>query len=224
MQAGVLLSRRFLLALGLISALCLLMFTFRVVATGTFRFYFIPQNLALAWLSLLFAWLLVVELGRHRWLSWQNLALTFLWLVFLPNAWYVLTDFLHVYATGEISPIFDIAMIASLVFAGFIIGFASLYLVHLQLLSRWKPNIAHGLVAAVILLCSFGIYLGRDLRWNTWDVITHPEGLIINVSDRVIDPFGHPRAITITLLFFVLIATLYAALWLATGPHKAKKR
>ncbi|HLG91095.1 MAG TPA: DUF1361 domain-containing protein [Candidatus Saccharimonadales bacterium] len=224
MEAGSLLSKRFLAAISIITALCLLMFGFRIAATGTFRYWFIPENLALAWLAMLSSWLLVVELGRHRWLSWQNLVLSVIWLFFLPNTWYVMTDFLHVYPTGEISQLFDIAMMTSLVICGFSLGFASLYLLHMEFLKRLTERAAHLAVAAVLLISSFGIYLGRDLRWNTWDVVANPGGIILNVSDRVIDPFGHPRAINVTLLLFVMLSALYAALWLMTGPHKVKRR
>lgn len=224
MGSSDLLSKRTLGALGLVSILSLVMFVSRILVTGTDRYWFIPQNLALSWLALLFGWLLVAELSKHRWLSWQNLALSLLWIVFLPNTWYVMTDFLHVFPTGEISQLFDIAMMASLVFCGFALGFASLYLVHLELLKRWRTRIAHTAVALILLISSFGIYLGRDLRWNTWDVVSNPEGLILNVSDRVIDPFEHPRAINVTVLFFILLATLYGAIWLATGPHKLKRK
>ncbi|OGL26374.1 hypothetical protein A3E49_02060 [Candidatus Saccharibacteria bacterium RIFCSPHIGHO2_12_FULL_49_19] len=219
-----LLSKRVLGSLGLISGLTLVMFAFRILVTGTDRYWFIPQNLALAWLALLFGWLLVTELKKDRWLSWQNLSLSVLWLVFLPNTWYVLTDFLHVFSSGEISQIYDIAMMMTLVVSGFVLGFISLYLIHLEFLKRWPQRFAHGAVAAVLLISSFGIYLGRDLRWNTWDVISHPEGLLINVSDRVINPLEHPRAVTVTVLFFVLLTTLYGAIWLAGGPHKVKRK
>jgi uncharacterized membrane protein len=219
-----LLSKRVLAALGLVSGLTLFMFVFRVLVTGTDRYWFIPQNLALAWLSLLTSWLLVSQLTKHRWLSWQNVALSVLWLTFLPNTWYVLTDFLHVFSTGEISQIYDIAMMMSLVLCGFALGFISLYLVHLEFLKRWPAHTAHAVITAVLLLSSFGIYLGRDLRLNTWDVLYRPEGLILNVSDRLINPLENPRAVTVTVLFFILLATIYGAIWLASGPHKAKKR
>lgn len=224
MEADRLVSKRFLGAFGLISGLTLAMFGFRILATGTFRYWFIPENLALVWLALVASWLLIKELGKHRWLSWQNVALSVIWLFFIPNTWYVLTDFLHVYTTGEISQIYDIAMMSSLVICGFGLGFAGLYMVHMELLKRLASKTAHLVVAGVLLVSSFGIYLGRDLRWSTWDVVVNPGGIILNVSDRVIDPFGHPRAINITILFFVFLLTLYIAFWLVTGPHKVNRR
>lgn len=213
---------KFLQALGLLSLLCVGLFLFRVVATGTTHFLFVPENLVLAWLSLFFAWLLVTELKIKRWLSWQNVSLSILWLVFLPNAWYVLTDFIHVRPRGEISQLYDIVMMSTLVLCGFILGFTGLYLVHLQFKKRLGGRVSAEMVGAIILVSSFAIYLGRDLRWNSWDVITNPSGIILNVSDRVLDPFGHPRALNVTGLFFVLLSTIYLAIWLFMRPSSSK--
>lgn len=174
----------------------------------------------LAWLGLVFGWLLIHQLKVTRWASWQNLCLSFLWLFFLPNTWYVLTDFIHVYPTGEISELYDIVMVGSLVITGFILGFTSLFLVHKELLKRFGARPSAYLVAGVILLSSFAIYLGRNLRWNSWDVVANPGGLILNVSDRIIDPLGHLRAFNVTGLFFVLISVMYAAVWLVFRPAK----
>lgn len=216
--------RRYLQAAGLLSSFCLALFFFRGLLTGHLEFIFIPGNLFLAWMALLFAWLLSRQLGLQPWSSWQNLSLTFIWLVFLPNTWYVLTDFIHLYPTGEVSQLFDVVLISSLVFPGFILGFTSLYLVHKELLKRVGDLASNITVTLIILLASFAIYLGRDLRWNTWDIITNPTGLIINVSDRFLDPFSHPRALNVTVLFFILLSTLYFSFWLFARPlQKVKK-
>lgn len=218
------LSRRQLSALAILSLVCLLLFGFRVVATETFRYWFVPENLALAWVSLFFSWLLVGQLRKHRWLSWQNIALSVLWIIFLPNTWYVLTDFIHVYSTGEISELYDIVLISSLVINGFTLGFIGLYMIHKELLKRFDAVRAGWIVTLILLISSFGIYLGRDLRWNAWDVLTNPAGLAIDVSDRVIDPLGHPRAFNITGLFFVLLGTSYWAICTALPPSGSLKK
>ncbi len=192
--------------------------------TGTARYLFIPENLALAWLSFVFGWLLLIELNKRRWATWQNLSLSALWLFFLPNSWYVLTDFVHVRSTGEISQVYDIVLMFSLVICGFSLGFTSLYIFHKQFLKRWSAAVSHSVVAAILLLSSFAIYLGRDLRWSTWDVVANPGGIIFDVSDRVIDPFGHPRALNVTGLFFVLLGTIYLAIWVLVRPYKPKTK
>jgi uncharacterized membrane protein len=209
--------RRFLIAIGMLSLADVALWVVRALITGSSRYSFIPWNLVLAWVSLLFAVNLVKNLKKERWSGWRNLSFTVLWLAFLPNTWYVLTDFIHVFPTGEISQLYDIVLISLLVFVGFILGFASLFLVHRELLHRLGQLKSYLLIELAIFIASFGIYLGRDLRWNSWDVITNP-GVIINVSDKIIDPFGSPRLINVTLLFFILISLLYASFWIFTRP------
>jgi uncharacterized membrane protein len=224
MEAFKKMSDRLIPALGLLSLFCLVLLIARLFVTGTFRFWFIPENLALAWLALFFGWLLLWGLSRWRWLSWQNILLSIAWLIFLPNSWYVLTDFLHVFSTGEISQLYDIVMVFTLVVVGFTLGFASLFIVHIEFLKRWSERTAYTLVGVILLLSSFGIHIGRDLRWNTWDVLANPGGLIVTVSDRIAAPLEHSRAVNVTVLFFAMLSIFYLAFWLATGPHKLKKR
>jgi uncharacterized membrane protein len=215
---------RYLKSAGLLSVLCISFLVYRVIITGTWRYGFVIGNLVLAWLGLVFGWLLVKRINKDGWLSWRGIGLTVLWLVFLPNTWYVLTDFLHVKPTGEVSEIYDIVLIGSLVINGFILGFTSLYLVHSQMLRRISGKKSFILVCGVILIASFAIYLGRNLRWNSWDVLTNPSGIIVSVSDRIVDPLGHPRALNITGLFFVLLSSLYFAIWNFLQPPKTGRK
>jgi uncharacterized membrane protein len=222
MRSLSLVEKRYLQALGLMSGLCIALFGIRVVLTGTVHLWFIIWNLGLAWISLVIIWILSNRLEKSRWLSWQNISLSALWLIFLPNTWYVLTDFVHVSTNGEISQLFDIVLMGILTTCGFILGFTSLYLMHKQLRKRISGQASGTAVALIILISSFGIYLGRDLRWNSWDVVTNPSGVIISVSDRVVDPFGHPRAINMTGLFFVLIGVIYLAIWIFMRPEQSR--
>jgi uncharacterized membrane protein len=209
---------RYLLSVGLLSAATIFLLAVRVLLSGTARYWFIPENLALAWASFLVAWIISRELTIRRWSSWQNQALTFLWVIVLPNAWYVLTDFVHIYPNGEVSQIYDIILMSLLALTGFSLGLASLYLVHSELLKRLSCTKSYILIEVAILLSSFAVYLGRDLRWNSWDVIKNPAGVIVNVSDRIIDPFGSPRALNLTLLFFFLVSVVYGAVWIFSRP------
>jgi uncharacterized membrane protein len=215
---------RYLMSVGLLSAAAILLLGFRVLLSGTVRYWFVPENLALAWIALFLAWLLTKELKNRRWLSWQNLGLTLLWLLFLPNTWYVLTDYIHVFPNGEVSQLFDIILISLLVFTGFILGFTNLFLIHRQLLHRAGALKSYLLIELSIFTSSFAIYLGRDLRWNSWDVIKNPGGVLVNVSDRIADPFGSQRALNVTFLFFMLISLIYLAFWILSRPQEPAGR
>lgn len=214
-------AKRYVEAMGLLSMLCLVFLGFRAITTGTTRYWFIPENLALAWIGLGLGWFLCSQLKVRRWLSWQNIALTVAWLFFLPNTWYVLTDFIHVYPTGEVSELYDIVLISTLVMNGFILGFTSLYLVHRELTKRFSSERSWLMVEFVILLSSFAIYMGRVLRWSSWDLVSNTSGLIINVSDRVTDPLGNPHALNMTGLFFVLLSVSYLAFWRGLSVFKS---
>lgn len=204
---------RFLEAEALLTLLCLLLLVFRAINTSTLRYWFIPANLVLAWGGLFFSLALVAGHHRWRWLNWKNLLLLLAWLFFLPNTWYTLTDFIHVYPTGEISELFDIVLMANFALVGMSLGFASLLTVHKELARRLSGLKAYVLIELVIVLASYGIYLGRVLRWNSWDALSNPTGIIINFSDRIIDPLGHPHVFLLAGLFFVLISVVYFVLW-----------
>lgn len=205
--------RQLLVTFGLSSLVSVGLFTLRVLASQNTRYWFLLWNLALAWLPMLFAWWLVKRLQRQAWPSWQNVLLTALWLGFLPNSFYIASDLIHLRSTGEVSQLFDIVMFVSFTWNGFLLGFTSLFFVHQQLLARLKAANAHATVAVVLLLCSFAIYLGRYLRWNTWDVLINPAGLLFDVSDRLIYPTAHPQTFTTTASFFVLLSSMYVVVW-----------
>ncbi len=205
-------SKHYFEAVGLLTLLCLVLLVYRAINTSTLRYFFVPGNLVLAWAGLYFGWLLTEQLKTRHWKSWSNIILSALWLFFLPNTWYLLTDFIHVYPTGEISELYDIVLMMCVTFTGFVLGYTSLYLVHREFSKRFTPKMSFLAVEAVLLVSSYAIYLGRVLRWNSWDVISNPSGIIINVSDRLIDPLGHPHAFSLTGLFFVVLSVLYWSL------------
>jgi uncharacterized membrane protein len=68
-------------------------------------------------------------------------------------------------------------------------------------------------VAATLLLASFAVYLGRDLRWNSWDVLTNPSGLLYDISERVLHPAAYPEMFVTVISFFILLATMYGLAW-----------
>lgn len=189
------------------------LFAVRAIAGESDRYWFLNWNLLLAWLPLLFALALRRRLRTNPWLSWRSLVLTLLWLGFLPNSFYLVSDFIHLHESGEVSLLYDIVLFMSFTLNGFMLGFSSVYLVHKELLKKIRRRDTHLIIAAVLLLSSFAIYLGRYQRWNTWDVLVNPAGLLFSVSDRFINSGNNPQMFTTTLMFFALLASIYALIW-----------
>jgi len=64
-------------------------------------------------------------------------------------------------------------------------------------------------VLFVTFLCSFGIYLGRYLRFNSWDVMSNPNNLFDEIANRMINPSRHTQTIGVTLLYGAFLLTGY---------------
>jgi len=176
-------------------------------------FGYLPWNLMLAWIALILALWLERILQRSLWSSWYALLLTALWLAFLPNTFYMISDFVHIQEAGDIDLLFDVVLFSSFIFNSVILGYLSLGIVHRQLAKRLTAKTVTSLVTAVLFICSFAIYVGRELRWSTWDILTNPSSLLFDVSDRVLNPHEHPHTFTTTASFFVLLASMYIVMW-----------
>lgn len=174
-------------------------------------------NLVLAWVPFGLSVLLYALLRSYRWSAWPPLIVTILWLCFLPNSFYLLTDLIHLQKFSRVDEVFDVLIFSSFISTGLLLGYTSLALVHLQLRKRLADSMTWRIVALILLLSSFAIYVGRDLRWNSWDIITNPAGILFDLSERIIHPFAHPQTYVTTLSFFIFLGIGYVALW--RGMH-----
>jgi uncharacterized membrane protein len=204
---------QFVFALGVSSLVSLGLFAYGAWRNQSLAFDYLVWNLFLAWVPLVLAIRLVNVLRHKLWSSWEGLATSFLWLVFLPNSFYIVSDFIHLQLIGRINILYDTVMFTSFVFTGVILGFSSLYLMHLQLRRRLSVQAAGIWVGITLLICSIAIYMGRDLRWNTWDILVNPGGLLFEISDRARHPAAYPQMLVVITGFFVLLAGIYNLLW-----------
>src|SRR5665213_201016 len=187
-----------------------------IIDTRGFIYWYLGWNLLLAWVPLLLVGWLLRSLRDYPWLNWRPMILTVLWVGFLPNSFYLVSDLIHLQNAATTHILFDSMMLESFAINGLILGFLSLYLIHVQLLKRLNRRTVTGLIGLVLVLCSFAIYLGRDLRWNSWDLLVNPVGILFDVSNQFIDPGAHIQALTTTTMFLVLLGSLYAVAWRLT--------
>lgn len=204
----------FVWSLVALSAFALALSLVRYGVTGTSRYMFLSWNLLLAWTPLGLAWLLYIRTPKGLVWSWTNFWLFAAWLLFLPNAFYLLSDFIHLRRLTEIGIMFDVVLFSAYASVGVILGFTSLFLVHVRAVQRFGVR-GHWLPAVALLLSGFAIYLGRYLRWNSWDIIFNPFGLLFDVTNSVINPGDHTQTFTTTLLFFGLVGLQYVIIWFA---------
>ncbi|WP_234735865.1 DUF1361 domain-containing protein [Tellurirhabdus bombi] len=193
---------RFLL---LLSGMSMTMLVARCLLTQDFYFKLLSWNLFLAWIPLMLV-LAMRQASERGWLPagalWAGLAG---WLLFLPNAPYIITDLFHVRSVSEQTLWFDTMMIFLFALTGLLAGLYSQLLVHRLLNERFGRRLTWLAMLACLVLTSFGIYLGRYGRWNSWDLVTDPLAL----TTAIITSFRDPVALKLTLSYTFALVVLY---------------
>jgi uncharacterized membrane protein len=176
------------------SAWCVVLLLARRHVIGALG-YDLVWNLVLAWVPLLLAIVLYAAFRRRHTVA-ELVGIGAAWLVFLPNAPYVLTDFIHL---GDRHRLADTLVLASFAFTALALGFASVLLVQI-VVTRAAGALAGWAVAVTALfLSSVGMYLGRVDRFNSWDVVRRPRLVAWTLRQRLDDPLGNHE-----LLLFVV--------------------
>ncbi|MGO1165187.1 MAG: DUF1361 domain-containing protein [Janibacter sp.] len=184
----------------------------RAERTGAPVFAFLSWNLFLAWIPYGLA-LAVVGLDRVRAPGWLLVLPGLVWLLFLPNAPYILTDFIHLGAVPGAPVWFDALLIGAFAGTGLLLGLTSLYLVHHVVAARLGGVVGWVVAIGTLALSSIGIYLGRFPRFNSWDVLTNPDGLVQVVLHRLADPLGNPFLLTFAAAMTTGLICSYLATW-----------
>ena len=196
-----------------LTGVSMVLFLAGATANHSLQFGYLVWNLFLAWLPLVVVAVLLRNLHARLWSTWLPLVLTLLWLLLLPNSFYMVSDFIHIQDVQRHNLLYDVVMFTSFIITAALVGFSSLYLVQAELRRRMSLRGSSLIVAVILFLCSFAIYLGRDLRWNSWDVLVNPAGILFDVSDHLIHPLQHGDMFTTTCSFFVLLGSLYIVGW-----------
>ena len=178
----------------------------RYLITDTKTFLFLNWNLFLAFIPWLLSTIWVVK-GLNK--QTPLVLLMMAWLLFFPNSPYILTDLFHLQLKSAAPIWFDLILILSFAWTGLMYGFISLMDIT-TLLKKYISERSTTIITVLYLfLASFGVYLGRYLRWNSWDIISNPLGLFSDIINRFIDPFSHPRTWGMTILLGILLNMMF---------------
>jgi uncharacterized membrane protein len=206
--------RRLMTVLGLVAAslFCVALVLLRVGESGSTKFAGLIWNLFLAWIPFLLA-VAVYDGWRRRRGRGLLLALGALWLLFFPNAPYIVTDFVHLEHTAVAPYWYDAVTVSAFAWTGVLLGFASLFLMQ-TVVRQWRGVVSGWIFAGIALsLGSLGIYLGRVLRLNSWDALEHPSVLPRIAHAVARDPFAYQEAIGVTVLFTLALGFAYFLLY-----------
>ncbi|WCL50673.1 DUF1361 domain-containing protein [Leptospira sp. GIMC2001] len=140
--------------------------------------HFLVWNLFLALVPLLIAYVSFIYYKVRRKIDLVLIIFLLIWLLFFPNAPYIVSDFIHLKPKKGIPIWYDICLFYSFSWNGMLSGIMSLRLIQILISDRFNKLIGWLIVLAIAPLASFGIYLGRFYRWNSWDIVNDPVHII----------------------------------------------
>ena len=128
------------------------------------------------------------------------------WLLFLPNSFYLLTDFVHLHHKSDLQYLFDVFLLACFSIAGFYAGISSMLHIHGLLEMKYSTKKSRYWMIALCYLSSFGVFLGRILRFNSWDIVSNP----IKLFSNILNSLQRFHTYEFVLLFGTFILIVYS--------------
>ncbi len=192
-----------LVSVSLIFTLSLL--AVRVLYTGDINYIFYPWNLFLAIVPLWFSGLLL----KQGTFNYKSILLLCLWLLFLPNAPYLVTDIFHFEERPPVPMWFDLMLVFSGAWNGILICMISLYRVEKYLRIILNEKFVNSIIFLLLIPCGYGIYIGRYLRYNSWDIVIEPVSILRTSSHHFSHPFQNINVWLFTFVFALFLGIIY---------------
>lgn len=187
---------------------CVALSFYRIYFTQKTFFIFLNWNLFLACVPLIVSSFLV----SNELLAKSKIAFAvslMVWILFFPNSPYIFTDLFHIKVRKIIPIWYDLVLILSFAFTGLMMGFVSLRQLLKVASQYFSQTFINVCVVLLFFISSYGIYLGRFLRWNSWDIINEPARLIYDMSDHVTNPAENASIWAMTLIMGIFLNMIY---------------
>lgn len=185
-------------------------FVVRCLWSDTFLHRFLMWNLFLAWIPFLCA-MWMAAMHHRRTAAWQYLVPSVVWLLFFPNAAYLVTDLYNLTDMPPVPYWYDIGFFATLAWTGLLLAVASLQIVQRMIRESFGVVSSWLVVLIVVGLNGVGIYLGRFLRWNSWDVVTDPLAVLQDAVMPFLHPIAYRQPVAVIIVFSAMLFVFYVS-------------
>lgn len=183
----------------------------RIAYTGKLTFIWLIWNLVLAWIPyVITSWLQqrpAIQANRLKFA-----AVSLVWLLFIPNSFYILTDLFHLGKFNNVPNWFDLTLIISFAWNGLLLGILSVR----QMEKIMQPHLRgkHELffIYPLMWLNALGVYIGRYPRFNSWDILTNPFKLINYIIKLICHPIEWKYAWGMVACFSIFMTLVYLAI------------
>jgi uncharacterized membrane protein len=190
-------------------AMCIFLVIARVAYSESARHIGLIWNLFLAWIPFILSYIAHSISWRRVWLYLVVPFIAFLWLIFFPNAPYMLTDLQDLARNATDAPLwYDVIIVVWCSWTAMLLGVVSLYLMQDIVLRNFGRGLGWAFVFITSALSSFGIYIGRFVRLNSWDILQDPTETAQTILGLVIEPSRRLAAFTLNYTVFFLFVYL----------------
>lgn len=197
--------------------LAVLLNILRIMLFGNTSFIYILWNILLAFIPFFISSILILNTdpasqsqgGKNNIIKPFFIIGFILWLIFLPNAPYVITDFIHLGKIHAVPVMYDTFLLFASASVALLMGLYSLFHMEKMLLLKFPKKTTNILIAIIILFTSFGMYLGRFLRFNSWDLFTSHNSIAFGIWNALSSPNNLMNIYSYTILFFIFIYVSY---------------
>jgi uncharacterized membrane protein len=199
--------------LNLACLIVIMLVVARVAYSDTGKHTGLVWNLFLAWIPFMLAYFAHLVSWRKTTLYLVIPVIAFLWLIFFPNAPYMLTDLQDLARRSFDAPLwYDVIIVVWASWTGMLLGVISLYLMQDIIIRTFGRVTGWIFVFVISALSSFGIYIGRFVRLNSWDILQNPTEVAQDILGLVIDPSRRLAAFTVlyTIFFLFVFLLLYS--------------
>ena len=183
----------------------------RILLFGSDYYIYLLWNIVLAILPFIISSILLLFATKGNFNIFLFIVGGILWLLLIPNAPYIVTDLIHMHERQAMPLIYDSFLLFSSALVGLILGMYSLSQINQIIKMKFNKFSSEVIIIAIILFTSFGVYLGRFLRFNSWDIFNSPMSFINGVGNIFSQPNSITQAFVYTGLFFFFIYMSYSA-------------
>lgn len=183
----------------------------RMAYTGSWHFAFLVWNLFLAFIPWVISYTVIT---KPSWMQrlWVFLPVFVLWILFIPNSFYMITDLFHLYDSWAVPRWFDLMMIFCFAWNALLLGVLSVR--HMHKVFRYALGFKNDwlFVYPVMFLNGLGVFMGRYLRFNSWDIVSDPLSLARNMLHTLTHPWQFRSGWAMAFCFSFFLSLFYMTL------------
>lgn len=179
---------------------------FRIIYTGQFLFVFLLWNLFLAFVPYIIS-KRIDEFQEMR--RWKFIVYSLIWLLFIPNAFYIITDLFHLDMNEHVPLWYDLALLLSCAWSGLLFGILSVRQMEILFEKNFNRRLDLFFSIPVMILNGLGVYVGRYLRFNSWDILVNPFQLAADIVYLFIHPIRNRFDWSMIICYSILLTLMY---------------